>query len=77
MQTRWWSFIEAWVNIAIGFSINFTANMIVLPWFGFDVTYGAAFSIGMIYTLISLVRSYVIRRWFNGLKWGNKYEAKS
>lgn len=75
-QTRLGSFTEAWANIAVGFAINFTANMLILPMFGFDITASKAFGIGVIFTGISLVRSYVLRRWFNGLRWGNTEPAK-
>jgi uncharacterized membrane protein (DUF485 family) len=68
VQTKLGSFVEAWANIAIGFAINFAANMLVFPLFGFDVTAGQAFGIGVIFTAISLARSYVLRRWFNGLR---------
>ena len=74
-QTRLGSFAEAWANIAVGFGINFTANLIVLPWFGFKVTPTDAFGIGVVFTAISLARSYVLRRWFNGLKFGNTPEV--
>ena len=68
-QTRFGSFVEAAANIAVGFSINFTANMIILPHFGFtSLTASKAFGIGCIFTLISLCRSYVLRRGFNNLK---------
>lgn len=67
-QTKLGSFVESWANIFIGFTINFFANLVVLPWFGFNVTPSDAFGMGLIFTAISLVRSYVIRRWFNGLK---------
>jgi hypothetical protein len=67
-QTRLGSWIEAWANIAIGFAINWTANMLVLPVFGFDVSATVAFHIGLVFTLISLVRSYVLRRVFNRIK---------
>jgi hypothetical protein len=73
-QTRLGSFAEAWANIAVGFAINFTANMLILPMFGFAITASKAFGIGLIFTAISLVRSYVLRRWFNGLKFGNTPE---
>jgi hypothetical protein len=72
MQTKLGSFVEAWANIAIGFTINFFANMVILPLFGFaSLTPGKNFLIGVLYTFISLARSYVLRRWFNGLKFGN------
>lgn len=71
-QTRTGSLAEAGANIAVGFSINWCANMVVLPWFGFHVTGSQAFGIGIVFTVISLIRSYVLRRWFNGLKFGNR-----
>lgn len=66
-QTRLGSLIEVSINILIGFTINWFANILVLPMFGFHVTGGQAFGIGVIFTVISVVRSYVIRRWFNAM----------
>ncbi len=63
-QTRVESFVEAWVNVFIGFWINFTANLIILPMFGFStLTVATNFIIGLLYTVISVARSYIIRRW--------------
>ena len=68
-QSRLGSFVEAWANVAVGFGINFTANMLILPAFGFhSLTLGKNLIIGVLYTVISLVRSFVIRRYFNGLR---------
>lgn len=67
-QTRLGSFIEAWANIVIGFSINWVANMLILPLFGFNIKPMAAFNMGLIFTVISLVRSYWLRRLFNKIK---------
>lgn len=68
-QTKLGSLAEAWANIAIGFTINFCANLVILPLFGFtSLTAGKNFLIGVAYTGISLARSYVLRRWFNGLR---------
>jgi hypothetical protein len=58
--------IEAWLNIAIGFAINFSANFAILPMVGAEVTAANNFWMGWIYTAISMVRQYAIRRWFNG-----------
>ena len=75
-QTRTGSFVEAWANIAVGFTINFFANMLILPMFGFtSLTAGKNFALGVLYTGISLARSFVLRRWFNGLKFGNVPQA--
>lgn len=65
-QSKAESFVEAWINVLIGFTINFAANMLILPLFGFTtLTLATNFVIGMIYTVISVARSYIIRRWFN------------
>jgi hypothetical protein len=68
MQTKLGSFIESWANVGIGFAINWTANMTVLPLFGWSVTGTQAFNIGLIFTVISVVRSYVLRRVFNKIR---------
>jgi len=59
------SMVETWTNIGIGFGINYAANMVVLPLAGLPVSAGGAFLIGVIFTAISVVRSFAIRRWFN------------
>ncbi len=64
-QTRIRSFCESWVNILIGYTINFIANMFILPLFGFDITVKQNLALGIIYTFISLMRTYCVRRWFN------------
>jgi hypothetical protein len=64
-QTKLGSFIEACINVLIGFGINWVANLIILPQFGFDVTGTQAFNMGLVFTVISVARSYIIRRWFN------------
>lgn len=65
MQVRIGSLIEAVVNTMIGWSINFGANLAVLPAFGYLVTVRHALGIGLVFTVISVAGSYVVRRWFN------------
>jgi hypothetical protein len=63
-QTRMGSFIESLINIAIGYVINFTANLLILPLIGFHITVTQNLFIGLLYTIVSVARSYVVRRWF-------------
>lgn len=78
MQTKLGSFVEASANIAVGYTIAFISNLTILPLFGFtSLTIEKNFLIGAIYTGISYLRSYIIRRWFNGLKFGNVNETSS
>ncbi|HQR84611.1 MAG TPA: hypothetical protein PL192_06825 [Polynucleobacter sp.] len=64
-QTRTGSLIEAFINVLIGFWINYIANLLIFPLFGFQISLSDNFIMGLIYTAISIGRSYVIRRWFN------------
>lgn len=58
--------IEAWVNIAFGFSLNFTLNLVLIPLatHGGHLSGSNNFWMGWVYTLISMFRQYTIRRWF-------------
>lgn len=64
-QSRKHSLLEAALNIAIGFSINYFANLLIFPMFGFHISLIANLWLGVIYTAISLIRGYFIRRYFN------------
>jgi len=65
MQSKKGSHAESATNIAIGITIGFISNIIVLPAFGYDVTIKDATMISLVFTAISYVRSYCIRRIFN------------
>jgi len=67
MQRRSMSALEATVNVAIGYIVSVVANIMVLPLFGYNVTVVDSFAIGAAFTVISLVRSYSVRRFFNGV----------
>ena len=64
-QTRIGSLVEAAVNIVIGYCINFVMNLVILNGvFGLGVSIVQNLWIGLLFTVVSLVRQYVIRRWF-------------
>jgi dipeptide/tripeptide permease len=65
MQTKRESAIEAITNVFIGWSIGVLSNYLVLPIFGYTVGVGKSMGIAATFSTISLVRSYIIRRWFN------------
>lgn len=64
-QTKRASLLEAASNILIGFWVSVLANMLVLPHFQNPGVFREAFLIGLIFTLISFVRSYLLQRLFN------------
>lgn len=65
-QSRLSSLYEALINIAIGYSVNFFANLVILPiYFNITVDWYTNLMMGIPYTLVSIARQYTIRRWFN------------
>lgn len=71
-QTRTGSLVESLTNTAVGWVLNYAGNLLILPHFGFtSITPTKAFEIGVIFTVISLIRSFGLRRFFNWLRWGN------
>ena len=67
MQSKRNSAFEAAANVIIGYLVSVLANVLILPLFGYNVTIGDSFAIGLAFTVVSLVRSYVLRRIFNRL----------
>ena len=65
MQTRLQSFIESFINVAIGYGVALVSQMLVFPLFGINIAMESNLLIGAIFTVISIVRSYVVRRVFN------------
>ena len=62
-QTRRQAIIESWINILAGFGINFCMNALLLPLLGIDLKASDNFLLGCTYTAVSIVRSFVIRRY--------------
>ena len=64
-QSRLASFGESLVNVAIGYSIAVGTQAVVFPMFGIHVPIESNLLIGLIFTVVSIMRSYCLRRIFN------------
>ncbi len=64
-QTRISSLVEALLNVLIGYVIAVISQALIFPWFGIYVSIGTNMLIGLWFTVISIVRMYVVRRWFD------------
>ena len=65
MQSKLESLYEAVINTFIGFVIAFISQLIIFPIVGIDVTLGRNFILTVLFTLVSIIRTYIIRRYFN------------
>lgn len=72
MQTRIQSFIESCINVAIGYGVALASQMLVFPIFGINIPLSSNLAIGAIFTVISIARSYAVRRIFNNRHEGRK-----
>jgi hypothetical protein len=66
MQPRWLSFVEAVTNIVVGYALAVLTQMIVFPLFGLHASLRENLLIGCSFVGVSLIRSFAIRRLFNG-----------
>ncbi|GAB9153312.1 DUF7220 family protein [Bradyrhizobium diazoefficiens] len=63
-QTRVMSLVEVAVNALIGFITSVPVNYVILPIFGAPVKFGASMWITLAFTVVSILRSYLVRRFF-------------
>ena len=64
-QSRTHSFMEACTNIAVGYAINIVLNYLIFRCMSIPVTLHQNLTMGLIFTGVSLTRTYVIRRAWN------------
>ena len=64
MQSRWMSLVEAVTNIVVGYGLAVLTQIIVFPMFGLSMTLEQNLKIGIIFTSLSIARSFVFRRAF-------------
>lgn len=82
MQSKKQSFKESVVNVAVGYAVALISQLIVFPIVGVQSTFTQNIKISLYFTIISLIRSYLIRRYFNkserhGLsKFRDRYKIK-
>lgn len=65
MQSRAMSLIEALVNVGVGYGVAVATQVMVFPIFGLHASLDQNLAIGLIFTAVSLVRNYLLRRTFN------------
>ena len=65
MQTKFQSLLESFINILIGYLTALLSQILIFPLFNIYVSIQDNLMIGLYFTIISLIRSYLIRRHFN------------
>ena len=65
MQSKLDSFIEAWLNVLIGFGISVLANFVIFPLVGIGASTTQIITVGIFMAFVSVARSYFVRRFAN------------
>jgi hypothetical protein len=66
-QSRKHSMVEVIASTVVGFVVAMAAQIIIFPLYGLETHIGQDFQIAGIFTVISVIRSYIFRRIFNHL----------
>jgi hypothetical protein len=67
-QSRLVSFLEALTNVVVGYLLAVLLQMIAFPMFGLAVSVTDNLAIGALFSAVSLVRSFALRRLFETVR---------
>jgi|LauGreDrversion4_2_1035121.scaffolds.fasta_scaffold450868_2 hypothetical protein len=67
-QSRLMSLVESLANVLVGYGVAVATQIAVFPLFGIAVSITENLLIGSIFTAVSVVRSYALRRTFEALR---------
>lgn len=60
--------IEVATNILIGLVVSFISQIVIFKLYNIHISVVQNVEITIWFTIISIVRSYLVRRWFNSMK---------
>jgi hypothetical protein len=67
-QSRSMSLVEAIANVVVGYGVAVVTQMLVFPIFGLQTTLAQNLKLGLIFTGISIARSFALRRVFEAIR---------
>jgi hypothetical protein len=62
------SLVESIANVVVGYGVAVITQMLVFPLFGLHASLSQNLLIGLVFTCVSLVRSFFLRRVFEALR---------
>ena len=71
-QSRALSALEAGANVVVGYGLAVLVQLVLFPVFGLSVALADSLRICAVFTLVSLARSYALRRLFDRLLAGGR-----
>ena len=71
-QSRLMSLVESVANVIVGYGVAVVTQILIFPVFGLHTTLAQNLQMGLLFTAVSLARSFLLRRLFEAIR-----EAKS
>ena len=68
MQSRVMSFVEAIANVVVGYGVAVLTQILIFPVFGLNTTLVQNLAMGAVFTVVSIVRSFALRRLFEQIR---------
>ncbi len=68
MQTRLMSLVETMTNILVGLVISFLSQIVIFKIYNVSLSTQQNVEITLYFTIISILRSYALRRFFNSIR---------
>jgi len=67
-QSRLMSLVESVANVIAGYGVAVVTQILIFPIFGLHTTLAQNLQMGAIFTLVSIVRSFGLRRLFEAIR---------
>ena len=75
-QSRMMSLVEATANVVVGYGVAVLTQMLVFPLFGLHTTLAESLLIGAIFTVVSIARSFALRRLFEAIRVASRCDGR-
>ena len=66
-QSRLMSLAESVANVIVGYGVAVVTQILIFPIFGLKTTLGQNLAMGGVFTIVSLFRSFALRRLFEAI----------
>ena len=67
-QSRAMSLVEATANVVVGYGVAVLTQLLVFPLFGLHTTLAQNLKMGAVFTVVSIARSFALRRMFEAYR---------
>ncbi len=76
-QSRLMSLVEAVANVIVGYGVAVVTQILIFPIFGLHTTLAQNLKMGAVFTMVSIARSFALRRVFESIRISYQTETRA